>query len=100
MAYDGWYSPENPMPREQCPCCDYMTLPERKMYIICRVCFWEDDGTDIDTLDKPNWVNHMTLREARANFREFGASRRDLIPHVLPETERSQFEYRPRDIDD
>ncbi len=39
-----WYEPADPTPRHQCPCCDYISLPERGNYLICRICFWEDDG--------------------------------------------------------
>ncbi|HEI2325144.1 TPA: hypothetical protein SI485_004590, partial [Escherichia coli] len=27
----------------KCPCCGYLTLPERGQYDICPVCQWEDD---------------------------------------------------------
>jgi len=33
---------EQPLPYS-CPCCGYLTLPERGAYDICPVCFWEDD---------------------------------------------------------
>lgn len=95
---DRWYSPEDPTPREQCPCCDYITLPERGGYLICPICFWEDDGLDIDELDIHSGPNHITLREGRANFKEFGASKSRIKKYVLSEEERLQFEYRPRDI--
>jgi hypothetical protein len=36
------------MPRHLCPCCDFVTLPERRNYLIGPVCFWEDDGQDLD----------------------------------------------------
>src|SRR6266498_5684205 len=47
----GWYEPKDKTPRHQCPCCDYVSLPERGQYLICHVCFWEDDGLDVDQLD-------------------------------------------------
>lgn len=54
-----------------CPCCGYISLGERGTYEICRVCFWEDDGTtDLDRVSGPN---HMTLRDARLNVQRFGA---------------------------
>lgn len=94
-----WYEPEDPTPREQCPCCDYISLPERGNYLICPICFWEDDGQDIDQLDKPSGPNHgITLREGRQNFKEFGACEKEMIKHVVPVEERRQFEYRQRDI--
>jgi hypothetical protein len=94
-----WYEPEDPTPREQCPCCDYISLPERGNYLICPICFWEDDGQDIDQLDKPSGPNHgMTLREGRQHFKEFGACEKEMIKHVISVEERQQFEYRSRDI--
>jgi hypothetical protein len=94
-----WYRPDDPTPRFQCPCCDYVTLPERKMYIICRVCFWEDDGQDIDDMDTANGANKdLTLRQARANFTRFGAFDRNFVSDVADAEERSQYEHRPRRI--
>lgn len=54
-----------------CPCCGYRTLRERGQYDICRVCFWEDDGTT--ELERMSGPNHMTLREARLNVQRIGA---------------------------
>jgi hypothetical protein len=94
-----WYEPEDPTPREQCPCCDYITLPERGNYLICQICFWEDDGQDIDELDLESSPNHgITLRQGRANFKAIGACEEGMIQHVLPEEERKQYEYRPRSV--
>ncbi|HEY5964819.1 MAG TPA: CPCC family cysteine-rich protein [Xanthobacteraceae bacterium] len=43
---------------------------------MCPVCWWEDDGQDEHDLDTmrggPNGT--LTLREARENYRRFGAS--------------------------
>ena len=55
-------------PQFQCPCCDYVSLAERSHFDICDVCFWEDDGLDVDQLDVYSGPNHMTLRAGRANF--------------------------------
>jgi hypothetical protein len=87
-----------PRPKEQCPCCDYISHYERGGYDICKICFWEDDGQDIDKVDEISWVNHMTLRQGRANFREFGASSLHVQQYVLPPEERLQYEYAPRNI--
>jgi hypothetical protein len=98
-AWDAWYAPEDPTPREQCPCCDYVSLAERRMYIICKVCFWEDDGLDVDELDEYSGPNHMTLREGRANFQNFGAVEQRLKEYVVSVEERQQYEYRPRNVE-
>ena len=92
-----WYEPDDPTPRQQCPCCDYKSLPERGNYLICPICFWEDDGQDIDELDESSGPNHgITLRKGRANFKEFGACEESMINHVLTPGDRNQYEYRPR----
>ena len=94
-----WYEPEDPTPREQCPCCDYISLPERGNFLICPICFWEDDGQDIDELDTESGPNHyITLRQGRDNFNELGACELKMKEHVLPESERRNFEHKPRAI--
>ncbi len=95
-----WYEPADPTPRHLCPCCDYVSLPERGEWLIRPVCYWEDDGQDLDDLDRRSPPNHgLTLREARENFRSFGASKIEMLPHVCPVRDRKAFEYRPRKID-
>jgi hypothetical protein len=94
-----WYSPEDPEPREQCPCCDYISLPERGNFLICPICFWEDDGQDVDELDAPSAPNHgITLREGRANFEKFGACEKEMLEHVIPAEERKNFKRQVRKI--
>ena len=93
-----WYEPEDTTPREQCPCCDYISLAERGNYLICLICFWEDDGGDVDELDYGSGPNHMTLREGRANFKRIGACDENMKKNVLPESERSHLEFKPRNL--
>lgn len=94
-----WYEPEDPTPREQCPCCDYISLAERGNYLICRICFWEDDGLDVDELDVSSVANTgITLREGRHNFKAFGACELAMKKHVLSELERKYFDYKPRNL--
>ena len=57
----------------QCPCCDYYSLRERGGFEVCPVCYWEDDGQDLDRLDELSGPNHITLRAARLNFQRMGA---------------------------
>jgi hypothetical protein len=64
-----------------CPCCGYRTLRERGAYEICRVCFWEDDGTT--ELERVSGPNHMTLREARLNVQHIGAVTEAAQRHIL-----------------
>lgn len=37
-----------------CPCCGYKTLDEEPTdtYEICKICFWEDDETQIMKVEK------------------------------------------------
>lgn len=94
-----WYAPDDPTPREQCPCCDYISLAERGNYLICSICFWEDDGQDVDELDMGSGPNHgITLREGRENFKSFGSCEREMLEHVLPESKRTGYEFKPRDL--
>ncbi|NJM42346.1 MAG: hypothetical protein HC853_17215 [Anaerolineae bacterium] len=68
------------------PCCRYKTLSGRGHFDICPVCFWEDDGQDDHDADVvrggPN--GSLSLTEAQANFRLFGASREQDIAYVRP----------------
>lgn len=61
--------------RYACPCCGYLTLGERGGFEICSVCSWEDDGQDEHDADSvrggPN--HELSLSQARANFRAYGA---------------------------
>ncbi|TYC53225.1 hypothetical protein FMN52_19090 [Marinobacter sp. BW6] len=94
-----WYEPEDPTPREQCPCCDYISLAERGNFLICPICYWEDDGQDVDELDVESGPNHyITLRQARNNFGEFGACEIEMKKYVLPEKERGNYQHKPRTL--
>jgi len=94
-----WYAPEDPTPREQCPCCDYISLPERGNYLICPICFWEDDGQDIDELNVSSSPNHgITLKQGRENFRNLGACEAEMVKHVISESNRKHYEYKPRAV--
>jgi len=93
-----WYSPADSTPREVCPCCDYVSLAERGMYLICRVCFWEDDGMDVDQLDEHSGPNQITLREGRSNFVTFGACEERFVKNVCSGEERERFVRRPRNV--
>jgi Cysteine-rich CPCC len=66
---------------EACPCCGYRSLRERGAYGICRVCFWEDDGTE--ELGRVSSPNGMSLQEARVNFQSYGAVAEKDRRHVL-----------------
>lgn len=67
---------------EKCPCCDYLTLPNRGNYDVCPVCFWEDDGKPNSELDSYSSVNHSTLREYMGKF-EAKKAELNNIPYKL-----------------
>lgn len=84
------------IPLIQCPCCDFFTLVERGGFDICHVCFWEDDG--LDNLDMVSGPNHITLRQARANFLEFGGCDRNALAHVVSAERRGEFHHVARTL--
>lgn len=68
--------------------------------MICPICFWEDDGQDLDALDESSVPNHgITLRQGRANFKQLGACEEAMLKNVVPLEERKCFQHRPRGID-
>ena len=98
LTQDGM-EPYDPTPRFQCPCCDHVTLAEKDRWEICSVCFWEDDGVDVDSPDCCSGANHgLTLRQARQNFAEFGACEPEMRRNVLPKADRSHFVHLPRQL--
>ena len=59
----------------QCPCCNFysISLGEDGHYDICNVCFWENGG---------NGPNHMTLEDAKQNFKTFGAMSKSALQFI------------------
>ncbi|WP_432210078.1 CPCC family cysteine-rich protein [Marinobacter alkaliphilus] len=87
------------MKLNQCPCCDYFTLPDGQDYEICPVCFWEDDSFGIEELDAESGANKgLTIRQARANFAKYGACDPDMVRNVLPTEKRSLYGRELRSI--
>lgn len=84
---------------KQCPCCDYFSLAARGKSLVCPVCFWEDDCEDVLF---PDWGatsdlnGGMTLREARDNFREYGAFNSEYSDMVIGDVERKKLKYEAR----
>jgi hypothetical protein len=68
----------------RCPCCGCRTLQARGDLEICPVCAWNDAGRDehdADTVDEgPN--GPLSLRQARENYRRFGASEAQHVGRV------------------
>jgi len=64
----------------RCPCCGYKTLdPPPHYFEDCDVCLWTDDLQQFDNPDLEGGANSVSLNEARANFRKFGASSEKFI---------------------
>lgn len=82
----------------QCPCCDYFTLETCGKSDICEVCYWEDDGNSLETLDEYSRSNGMTLRHGRKNFLELGACEHEMLQYVLKPEERLNFQRSPRSL--
>lgn len=61
-----------------CPCCKYLSIgpAEEGLWDICPVCFWENGG------DGPNY---LSLADAQANFKSFGAINERSLQFVNPE---------------
>jgi hypothetical protein len=77
-------------PRYPCPCCGFLTLEEQPpgTFEICPVCRWEDDNIQGSDPEYAGGANVVSLREARENFRTFGASQarfRDRVRDPTPE---------------
>ena len=72
---------------EACPCCRHMTDPGD--WEICRVCYWENDPSQRRYPDQPGGANRVSLRQGQANFVEFGAAERAMLPYVRPQPFRS-----------
>lgn len=72
--------------KNACPCCGYFTLGELGADEICQVCYWHDDGqTEAEAAEVWGGPNgSLSLLEARANFRKFGAVEKRLVSHVRP----------------
>ena len=71
------------MSKYYCPCCGYQTLTELPgNYEICEICFWEDDPVQLAQLDLVGGANHVSLRQARQNFEQFGASEQRVLAFV------------------
>lgn len=87
----------------QCGCCDYFSLAERGRCLVCPVCFWEDDYDCVSNericVETRSDINRdLTLREARENFKVFGAWHSEFSEVVISKKERDTLRYEPRYI--
>jgi hypothetical protein len=72
--------------RWPCPCCGFLTLPEEPpgSLDLCQVCFWQDDSVGFAEPWHAVGANHISLNDARENFRRIGVSEERMRPHVRP----------------
>ncbi|QZY56476.1 CPCC family cysteine-rich protein [Crassaminicella profunda] len=79
--------------REKCPCCGYYTIPKRteeKFYscgFICPVCFWEIDIFISDNEESSDQNHGLTLKQAKKNYRTFGACCKSDLKYVRKPTD-------------
>jgi hypothetical protein len=79
--------PASPV-KHPCPCCGYQTLrePPPGTWQTCQVCWWTDDPEQFENPTFDGGPNHVSLRQARKNFRRHGVSDKRLrhlarLPH-------------------
>lgn len=81
-----------------CPCCGCLTFPvppEEALAYICPVCFWEND-VFLQFPEEPSDENHgLTLLEAYANYRQYGA----VLPQLAIYTRKPRPEELPHEKD-
>lgn len=67
-----------------CACCGFLTIsdPQPGTFEICPVCYWEDDNVQFNNIDFKGGANEESLREARQNFKKFGASSLQFLKNV------------------
>lgn len=70
--------------RYPCACCGFLTRfePSEGDYLICSVCFWEDDSVQNDNPELGGGANSVSLHQARINFKECGAIEQRFIKNV------------------
>jgi hypothetical protein len=70
----------------KCPCCEYLTLDEPPIdsYEICPVCYWEIDPLQINRPDYEGGANVVSLNQAKANYKKFGACDKRVLKYVRP----------------
>jgi hypothetical protein len=72
------------MERLQCPCCENFTVESDDEVIvdICDVCFWQYDAIAHELPDRNIGANHISLTQAKENYRQFGVCKKVFIHMV------------------
>jgi RNAse (barnase) inhibitor barstar len=86
-----------------CPCCGHLVFDAGEgwpgSFVICPVCYWEDDATQFRRPYTRGGANRVTLAEAQQNFQAFGACEQRSRPYVRPPTEDEPLDADWRPID-
>jgi hypothetical protein len=76
----------------KCPCCEYFTHvtdeADAPFFEICEVCYWQYDIVAHDNPDKVIGSNHISLNDAKTNYKQFHACKKEfsaLVREPLPE---------------
>ncbi len=65
------------MKKVKCPCCgNYTHDEELHLFQICEVCFWQYDEVAHEKQNLIIGANHISLDEAKKNYKEFGVCKR------------------------
>jgi hypothetical protein len=74
------------MTKITCPCCGHKTLETEYYgsYLLCPVCFWEDDQMQLEDPTYAGGANPFSLRECQRNYIEFGACDLNMKKNVRP----------------
>lgn len=67
-----------------CHCCGYLTIEGEASgtFLICPICFWEDDNVQCDDPTFEGGANKVSLIEAKRNFTAFGATEKRFAKYV------------------
>ena len=78
--------------RLQCPCCGYFTVDSDDEVIvdICEVCFWQYDATAHGQPERNTGANHISLKRARENYRQYGVCKPE-FKHMIREPWEEEF---------
>jgi hypothetical protein len=70
-----------------CPCCGNSSLDEKPpgTWLICEVCWWEDDPVQFADADLRGGANRVSLNEARLYFKTIGVSSPEHRDHLKRE---------------
>ena len=75
-----------------CPCCGCFTqmveFEGEPLFEICDVCFWQYDAVAHDKPEMIIGANHISLNDAKANYKKYGVCKKQFKHHVrqpLPE---------------